>query len=199
MTRSQLRIDPFLHIQEESIHSPNLDETMQRGTPGYLDLLALSEGRMSVDELDAESVRSLEAKGFLVSGSDEALSERFYLKYVSLEAHTVCNQACYFCPVSLAPRDAYFMPDDFYEDIVRQLSEYRETIDGVSMIQYNEPTVDKRFLDQVRLIKKYGLPPAVSTNGTGLTPGRADALVEMGGLRHLSVNFSTMDRRALQS
>ena len=63
------------------------------------------------------------------------------------------------------------------------------------MISYNEPTADRRFVDQVRVIKEAGLPPAVNTNATGLTPERVDAILALGGLRFLSVNLSTLDRR----
>jgi hypothetical protein len=63
------------------------------------------------------------------------------------------------------------------------------------MISYNEPTLDRRFVDQVRTIKAAGLPPAVLTNGSGLTPDRIDAIVEAGGLRFLSINLSTVDRQ----
>ncbi len=62
------------------------------------------------------------------------------------------------------------------------------------MINYNEPTVDRRFVEQVGAIRAAGLPPAVLTNGSGLTPGRVDALVALGGLRFLSINLSTLDR-----
>jgi MoaA/NifB/PqqE/SkfB family radical SAM enzyme len=123
------------------------------------------------------------------------LSTRFLLKYVALEASTTCNQKCYFCPVSIEPREAYSMPTGQYGDIVGQLTAYRETIQAVFMISYNEPTADKRFVDQVRIIKEAGLPPAVNTNATGLTPERVDAIIGMGGLCFLSVNLSTLDRR----
>ena len=194
LSESPLRVDPFLHYEEGAVHSPTTDVTLNEGGSGYSELLALSEGRLTVEALNEKTRGDLAKQGFLSRGDDHQLSKRFYLKYVSLEAHTVCNQACYFCPVSLHPRDAHFMSDAFYEDILKQLEPYRDTIDGVSMINYNEPTVDKRFLDQVRLIKEYGLPPAVLTNGTGLTPKRVDAIVEMGGLRYLSINISTLDR-----
>ena len=118
---------------------------------------------------------------------------------MSLEAHTVCNQSCYFCPVSIAPRETYFMPTELYERIVGELAAYRDTIEAVFMINYNEPTADRRFVDQVRTIRAAGLPPAVLTNGTGLTPDRIDALVEMGGLRFLSINLSTLDRERYTS
>ena len=45
----------------------------------------------------------------------------------------------------------------------------------------------------LRLIRAAGLPPAALTNGTGLSASRIDALVEMGGLRFLSINLSTLD------
>jgi len=81
-----------------------------------------------------------------------------------------------------------------YENIVSQLSEYKDSIESVFMISYNEPTVDTNFVEQVRILKKYGLVPAVNTNATGLTPSRSDAIMDMGGIGFLSVNLSTMDR-----
>ena len=63
---------------------------------------------------------ALSAAGWLLP-ADEDPSARFLLKYVSLEAHTVCNQSCYFCPVSVAPRESYFMPTELYERIVGEL------------------------------------------------------------------------------
>jgi hypothetical protein len=85
------------------------------------------------------------------------------------------------------------MPTELYERIVGELAAYRDTIEAVFMISYNEPTLDKRFVEQVRTIRGAGLPPAALTNGTGLSPDRVDALVAMGGLRFLSINLSTLD------
>src|SRR6185436_8652209 len=150
-------------------------------------------GRLGTGDLSAELLGKLFAAGWLVE-SASGLDARFRLKYVSLEASTVCNQACYFCPVSIAPREDYFMPTELYERIVGELAAWRDTIEAVFMINYNEPTADRRFVEQVRAIRAAGLPPAVLTNGTGLTPQRIDALIEMGGLRYLSVNLSTLDR-----
>src|SRR6478735_4935489 len=81
-----------------------------------------------------------------------------------------------------------------YERVVGERAAYRDTSETVFVINCNEATSDKRFVDQVRAIKAAGLPPAVLTNGSGLTPDRVDALVEMGGLRFLSINLSTLDR-----
>jgi MoaA/NifB/PqqE/SkfB family radical SAM enzyme len=188
-----LQVNPFLHLGEDRIYNPLTDRTLLRGEPGYESLRGLLSGALALDRLTAEDRARLATEGLLMPGDVEPGRE-FRLKYVSLEAHTVCNQSCYFCPVSIAPREDYFMPTALYERIVGELAAYRETIEAVFMINYNEPTVDKRFVDQVRAIRAAGLPPAVLTNGSGLTPDRIDALVGMGGLRFLSINLSTLDR-----
>jgi hypothetical protein len=192
---SALQRNPFVHVGPDRVYNPLTDRTLLEGEPGYATLRRLLAGAagLGLDGADAEDLARLAEAGWLLpAGEDPSL--RFLLKYVALEAHTVCNQSCYFCPVSVAPREDYFMPTELYERIVSELSAYRSTIEAVFMISYNEPTADRRFLDQVRTIKAAGLPPAVLTNGTGLTPDRADALAEMGGLRFLSINLSTLDR-----
>lgn len=187
-----LRPNPFLHFGPDRVYDPLTDRTMMQEEPGFASLIAIHAGA-SAEAIPEPDRRLLVTEGWLLPEAVDP-SSRFLLKYVSLEAHTVCNQACYFCPVSIAPREDYFMPTELYERIVGELSAYRDTIEAVFMINYNEPTADKRFVDQVRTIRAAGLRPAVLTNGTGLTPKRIDALVEMGGLRYLSINLSTLDR-----
>jgi len=185
---------PYLHVGEDRLYNPLTDRTLSRGDAGHDLLRGLLDGRLSPTDLAAASREALLGEGWLASPGED-LSRRFHLKYVSLEAHTVCNQACYFCPVSFAPRQDHFMSTELYERIVGELAAYRHTIEGVSMINYNEPTLDRRFVDQVRTLKEAGLPPAVLTNGTGLSRGRVDALVAMGGIHYLSINLSTLDRQ----
>lgn len=187
------RLNPFLHVGEDRVYNPLTDRTLLRGEPGYETLRGLLADSRVPDRLPVAERAGLLTEGWLMPGDVEPAQE-FRLKYVSLEAHTVCNQSCYFCPVSIAPREDYFMPTELYERIVGELGAYRDTIEAVFMINYNEPTVDRRFVDQVRAIREAGLPPAVLTNGSGLTPDRVDALVGLGGLRFLSINLSTLDR-----
>jgi len=188
------RANPFLHLEAARIYDPLADRGLAEDHPAYARLreLVLSGATETVLE---PALEPLAAEGWLVDAAAD-LSRRFRLKYLSLEAHTICNQACYYCPVSLAPRESYFMPTSLYERIVREVAELGEPVEAVVMISYNEPTVDPRFVDQVRVIKDHGLPPAVLTNGSGLTPKRVDAILEMGGLCYFSVNISTLDREA---
>jgi MoaA/NifB/PqqE/SkfB family radical SAM enzyme len=190
---ARLQLNPFLHVGEDRVYNPLTDRMLLQGEPGYDGLRNVLAGALDPGVLPPADQARLAEQGWLLPAESEPAKE-FLLKYVSLEAHTVCNQACYFCPVSIAPREDYFMPTETYERIVGELAAWRDTIEAVFMINYNEPTADKRFVDQVRAIKAAGLPPAVLTNGSGLTPDRIDALVEMGGLRFLSINLSTLDR-----
>lgn len=188
-----LRVEPYLHVLPGSLHNPLTERTLTPADPGYAEVRALAVGEGSLAALSPSLRTRLVADGWVVEDGPD-LASRFVLHYVSFEAHTVCNQGCYFCPVSTHRREAHFMPMDFYEEIASQLAEFRGTIKGVSMIHYNEPTVDKRFVEQVGVLLRHGLPPAVLTNGSGLTPKRVDAILEMGGLEYLSVNLSTLDR-----
>jgi hypothetical protein len=186
-------VDPYLHLEKDHVYSPITDKKFAEGDQHYEKLRSLIDGKLSVESLPRKVQTLFRENGWIVSGNGD-VSRRFLLKYVSLEAHTVCNQACTFCPVSMNPRDSYFMPTEHYESILKQLAAYRSTIEAVIMINYNEPTIDKRFVEQVRTIKAHGLPPAVLSNGSGLTPAKVDALMEMGGLRFLSINLSTLDK-----
>jgi pyruvate-formate lyase-activating enzyme len=190
------RPSPYLHIADDRLYNPHTDQTLVEGTPGYARLRLLVDRKAHDLTLD-DDLEPLAAAGWLVD-SETDLSRRFHLKYVSLEAHTVCNQACYFCPVSVAPRESHFMPMETYRRILGEIADLGEPIEAVFMISYNEPTADPRFIEQVQAIKEAGLKPATLTNGTGLTPKRVDQLVELGGLRFLSINISTLDRDRYQ-
>jgi len=181
--------EPFLHVGVDAIENPLTGRTLAAGSADGRALRSLLAGRPAADPAAAAR---LAAEGWLVPDAPD-LARRSRLEYVSLETHTVCNQACYFCPVSLRPRPRHFMPTELFESIVGQLAAYRATLAGVFMLNYNEPTVDPRFVDQVRTLRRHGLAAAVNSNASGLSPATVDAIVELGGLRYLSVNLSTLD------
>jgi len=185
-------VNPYLHFDEDRIYNPLNDRMI---IPGDRHFAVLKKMRTSHDGdpgLDPADAKILAHQGWIIEPTDD-LSHDFHLKYVSIETHTVCNQGCYFCPVSHSRRKKYFMPDELYQSIVRQLSTHRKTIEGVSTIQYNEPTVDRRFFRHIEILIDAGLRAAIITNGTGLTPEIVDALMGLGGVRYLSINLSTMD------
>ncbi len=180
-----LRPSPFLHIDADRVYDPLTDRALVPGDGAY-------ERFRAFERLGAAD-EALEREGWLVrNGAD--LSRRSRLKIVSLETMTTCNQKCYFCPVSIAPREDYAMPDALFERIVEELTAYRPTLESVFLQSYNEPTIDRRFLDHCRTLFAADLPVAVLSNGSGFTPAKTDAIIEAGPLRYLCINLSTLDR-----
>ena len=176
--------NPYLHYEESRIYNPLTDRTLLPGESAFAQFRAFEEHGVA-DE-------SLVRDGWIVpAGAD--LSRQYHLKIVSLETVTTCNQKCYFCPVSVAPRDDEEMPTEVFERIVGELTAYRDSIDGVFLQSYNEPTIDRRFVDHCRTLFEAGLPVAVLSNGSGLTPAKVDGLLQAGRLRFLCINLSTMD------
>lgn len=186
-------VSPYLHLFEHAILNPHTGRGMGVEHQWYPELRRLILEQTELTAL-SEVQTSLMADDWLIPSTTD-LSHHFRLRWVSLEAHSICNQRCFFCPVSVAPRDPYFMATALYERIIAEISELGEPIEHVAMIQYNEPTIDRRFIDQVRCIKDAGLPATVLSNGSGLTPDTVDALVAIGGLKYFSVNLSTLDRQ----
>ena len=180
-----LRVSPYLHVDPERIYNPLTDRVLTPSDPLFERFLRFRTG----GEPDAD----LEAGGWVV-GKDADLSTRHRLKIVSLETLTTCNQKCYFCPVSIAPRDDIAMEGALFERIVDELTGFRDTLEAVFLQNYNEPTVDRRFVEHVRMLSAADLPVAVLSNGSGFTPGKIDAILEAEPLRFLCINLSTLDR-----
>jgi hypothetical protein len=182
-TATDLRVNPFLHIDADRIYDPLTDRSLVAGEPEYEALRRVLDGG-AIDE-------SLEQGGWLVRGD---ISRAHRLKIVSLETMIACNQKCYFCPVSIAPREDFDMPVALFERIVGELTSYRDTLESVFLQSYNEPTLDRRFVEFCRTLFAAKLPVAVLSNGSGLTPAKVDALIESGPLRYICINLSTLDR-----
>ena len=137
-------VEPYLHFESEQIYNPLTDRTIAVADEGFGELFQLRGGDLRIADLDSALTGKLRLQGWLVGNSGD-LATRFRLKYVALEANSSCNQSCYFCPVSTDPRDGHTMTLDFYESIVRQLGEYRQTIEAVSMVHYHYcPVNDSR-------------------------------------------------------
>jgi hypothetical protein len=179
------KVNPFLHIDPDKVYNPLTDRTLVAGEASYAWFRAF--------ERDGAVHEALEQEGWIIPAETD-LSASYRLKIVSLETLTTCNQKCYFCPVSIAPRADYAMPDALFERLVQELTAWRDTLESIFLQSYNEPTLDRRFIDQCRTIISAGLPVAVLSNGSGFTPAKTDALIEMGGLRYLCINLSTIDR-----
>ena len=183
---------PYLHLHDHVILNPHTGRGIAADDPVFDELRRLILGAEKLECLN-EAHQRLADDGWIIP-EDQDLSARFRLRYVSLETHTVCTQACSFCPVSIAPRDPEYMPNEFFDRLVDEISRYRTTLEAITLNNYNEPTADRRFTDQVRRLMENELPVAVLSNGSTFTPDKVDALVEMGPISYLSINISSLDR-----
>jgi hypothetical protein len=183
----------YLEWDGPLVHNPHTNLSLDATDPAWPALHALRSG-MAASALDAVTLARLTREGWLVDRDDD-LSRRYRLRIVSLETATPCNQKCYFCPVSIAPREDVRMPQELFDRILADLCGYRETLEGVFLQSYNEPTTDRRFVRHCHQLFDADLPVAVLTNGSGLTPKRTDEILARGRLRFLAVNLSTLDRK----
>lgn len=190
--REPIVLEPFLQFRDHEIYNPITEARIDSGSHLGRKVLACAAQGITPTGLSGDDLSNLQSEGWIVE-DDGRLDRRFVLRYVSLESHSVCNQACYFCPVSSHPRDSLFMPDDLYSTIVAQLAGYSESIKAVFMMSYNEPTIDSRLVEHIRLLWKSGLTPAMNSNGTGLTPEKILEIRRAGGVGYLEINLSTLD------
>lgn len=185
-----MKPNPFLHVEEARIYNPLTDRALTPADAEYRRLRAMLAGENGDHTAEDDALAN---DGWIVAeGAD--LSTQYRLKIVSLEVMTTCNQKCYFCPVSIAPREDYTMPEALFDGIVNQLTAFRPTLEAVFLQSYNEPTLDRRFVEHIRAIHDAGLPVAVLSNGSAFTPAKTDALLTHAPLRYLCVNLSTINR-----
>ena len=90
------RPDPYLHVSRNLCFNPHTDRVLKAGDPGY-DLLRSLLGDPERRAGAGSELEVLADEGWLI-GPDTDPDRLYRLKYISLEAHTVCNQKCYFCP-----------------------------------------------------------------------------------------------------
>ena len=145
--------------------------------------------RAYCDFLDASPDEALERDGWIVRRD---VTRDYHLKIVSLETMTACNQKCYFCPVSIAPRADYTMPTEFFEQVVNQLTDYRGTIESVFLQSYNEPTLDRRFVETGGTVRDF-----LSEGGQARTVSAVDAEAVGGAEVLLLQRFASASRAAL--
>ncbi|MBI2214064.1 MAG: radical SAM protein [Acidobacteria bacterium] len=190
--RETLTLSQYLEWEEFRVHNPHTNLSLESGDAAWGPLREILAGA-PLSMIDPSILGRITSERWLVDRSAD-LSTRYHLRLVSLETVTTCNQKCYFCPVSIAPREDVEMPPALFDRILDQLTAYRSTLEGVFLQSYNEPTIDRRFVPQCHQLLDAQLPVAILTNASGLTPKRVDEILTRGKLRYIAVNLSTLDR-----
>jgi len=158
--------------------------------PGILAL----EGEKNHDE-DNAAIQAALRSAYKKKWSDPR-SALFQL--VSIETQAGCNASCGFCPVSRAtdPRPSGVLPMDVMERIAANLADL-EYSGRVALFGNNEPLLDSRIVDKVRMFRKRlrGVDLRLLSNGTLADVRRVRDLFEA-GLTTLTLNNYT-DGRSL--
>lgn len=140
-------LEPFLTRVGDALVNPLTEQALRPADPEFAIVDALVRGTRRLGGLDEAARAPLRAGGWLIAPRPD-WDRRARLVFVSLEAHSVCNQSCVFCPVSVAPRLPQQMTLDQYGRIVDQLATHRATLRAVFMNNYNEPTADRGFVNR---------------------------------------------------
>lgn len=103
------------------------------------------------------------------------------LQIIEVETYTPCNRTCSYCPNASNKRDVHYLPMEMIEKIASNLKEMGFT--GQFSFQfYNEPLLDKRLPEIIKLVRSY-LPLSfllLYTNGDFLTKDYFLNLIECG-------------------
>lgn len=109
---------------------------------------------------------------------------------IEVTAH--CNWGCRSCPVAVDPKPRQTMPMEVFTEIIDKLVEHG-SIDYVTFQFFNEPTLDRHFAERIEVLARCGMPLALYTNASALTPDKIDTLRRSGVARKLVVNLPSDD------
>jgi radical SAM protein with 4Fe4S-binding SPASM domain len=114
-------------------------------------------------------------------------------KLVSIEPTNICNYRCHFCPQSDPAHHELptgFMTLENFQIILDKVLEAGAAWSGtISFTHDGEPTLHRDLATFIRLANERGLRPRFSSNGSKLTPEKADQY-EAGGYFCPSIDFS---------
>ncbi|MEU4359958.1 radical SAM/SPASM domain-containing protein [Streptomyces virginiae] len=108
---------------------------------------------------------------------------------VEVTAH--CNWGCASCPVATDPKPRRTMPMPLFEEIIGKLA--AAGAEYVTFQFFNEPTLDRYFVQRLEVLAARGMPLALYSNASALTAGKIAALQRTGVLKHLIVNIPAVE------
>lgn len=89
----------------------------------------------------------------------------------------ICNYSCAYCQIGKTlkltnKRQSFYNPEEIKRQVkkkVKELKEKKERIDFLSFVPDGEPLLDINLGKEIDLLKEFGIPIAVISNGTFLT------------------------------
>lgn len=110
-----------------------------------------------------------------------------------IQTTTVCNFSCLFCPVHSKPRKKEIMPLKTYENIVFKILRYPYS-KMVTFDFYNEPTIDKLFVDRLKILKGTRLKLKLNTNASGINNILLKEIVDSNVVGRININIPSLDQ-----
>jgi len=86
----------------------------------------------------------------------------------------ICSYGCVYCQIGKSikiqiKREKFYEPEKIYEEVkktIENLKQQGEKIDYLSFVPDGEPTLDINLGKEIEMLKEFGIPIAVITNGS---------------------------------
>lgn len=114
-------------------------------------------------------------------------------RYIDIEITNHCNYKCLMCPVGTGSinRNQGFMSDEIYERILNEIKEFKTPL---RFIRWGEPTLNKNFIEYIKMAKDLGIICHFNTNGSLLTKEQFNELVDI-ELDSIKFSFQGVDKK----
>lgn len=110
-----------------------------------------------------------------------------------IQTSTMCNFSCLFCPVHSKPRRKEIMPLKTFESIIFKILRYPYS-KIVTFDFYNEPTIDKLFVDRLKVLKGTRLKLKLNTNASGINKTLLKEIVNSNVVGRININIPSLDQ-----
>ena len=112
---------------------------------------------------------------------------------IAIEINSLCNRLCAFCPNSLNTRPDEIMNFDLFKHILEQIPDYSGRI---VLYIYNEPTLDPRLLELIKLCRSMDPKSCImlATNGDHIKSSEDFRNMYEAGLNQLQINVYSENR-----
>jgi len=198
MTNIQYQTSPYLHFQagkRDKIYDILADENIQI-QPIDLEILKFARIPQSFEDIISKSSKL--TFEFLIQNNllleCNEIWNKFAFRAADIEINSYCNWKCDYCPSKMHPKSAKTMSMDLFNEIIEKISAYKR-IKNVTFNSYNEPTLDKYFIERVEKVKKEGLHLVLFTNGSHLDKSLSCYLSQSGIVEAVFFNLPSIDRK----
>ena len=101
---------------------------------------------------------------------------------VSIESSSHCNADCIMCPRELLTRSKGNMSMDLYHKVIDECADYNRQLRLIQPFMFGEPFINKRLVEMIQYTKSKipTVPVNVSTNGSLISPSKAQEIIDSG-------------------